>query len=667
MRFPLRAKLITSFLTVIIVTGAVAMLVGVYLIESGIVREAQEKVTLDLNSAQQIYDQKLESIELVLTYSLMRKFAVVEALKEGDQARLLEALRKSMERGGLDFLTLTDREGIVVIRTSNPEVFGDCKAYDEIVGKVLREKKPLSSTQILPYRELNSEMSILAMRALIQIIPTRMAKPSNETENSDGMVLKAAVPLLDADGELLGVLYGGILLNRNYEIVDQIKDVVYRGVKYEGKDIGTATIFQKDIRISTNVLMKSGERAIGTRVSSEVYDKVLGERQKWTSRAFVVNDWYLTAYSSITNIEEEPIGMLYVGMLEKKYSDMKIGAFWFFFGVAAAGSLLAFILAYVLAGKIINPVKTLEQGFEAIERGDFDFDVSIGTSDEISMLARSFTRVRKELKETYEKLQTKIEAADEDLKRAYRELHEKQKQLVQKEKLASMGQLSAGVAHELNNPLGTILIFSSMLLRKLPEDDPRYADHEMIVNEAKRCKDIVRGLLNFARQSRPSKTPTDFAQIVREVITIMARKAKEHGVELKKSMPDDFPTILIDQAQMKQMLVNLVDNGIDAIEGEGEVIVQVDEDVDRDGVVIKVIDTGCGMHEENLSKLFTPFFTTKEKGRGTGLGLAIAYGIVKMHSGNITAESHPGEGTTLTIWLPIERDEQNVASVGCAS
>jgi len=245
-----------------------------------------------------------------------------------------------------------------------------------------------------------------------------------------------------------------------------------------------------------------------------------------------------------------------------------------------------------------------------------------------------------------------------DLQQSHAELASAQHRLVQTERLASMGQLSAGVAHELNNPLGTVLIYSHILLKELQETDPKREDLLMVVNEANRCKKIVRGLLDFARQSRISKAPADVAAIIAGVEEVMRPRAKEKGIRLETAVQSGLPTMMIDEDQVKQMLINLVGNGIDAIEGGGgAVAVRARRDEGNEHVIIEVADNGVGISKENLSRLFTPFFTTKEMGQGTGLGLAIAYGIVKMHSGDISAQSEEGKGTTFTVSLPAGREE----------
>jgi two-component system NtrC family sensor kinase len=246
-----------------------------------------------------------------------------------------------------------------------------------------------------------------------------------------------------------------------------------------------------------------------------------------------------------------------------------------------------------------------------------------------------------------------LENALKRIRQSHDELKSAQERLVQSERLASMGQISAGVAHEINNPLGTIILYSHMLMKQLGQSEAVKLDLQMIVGEASRCKNIVRGLLDFSRQSRVSKIPTDLPALIGEVEAIMEHKAKESKIRIRREIDEKLPVTMIDAGQIKQMLVNLVQNGIDAIEGQGEVCLTARMNESGDMVEIRISDNGCGISQENMSKLFTPFFTTKEIAKGTGLGLAICYGIVKMHSGNIIVESTEGKGTTFIITLPI--------------
>ncbi|HOI09544.1 MAG TPA: [Fe-Fe] hydrogenase large subunit C-terminal domain-containing protein [Myxococcota bacterium] len=244
-----------------------------------------------------------------------------------------------------------------------------------------------------------------------------------------------------------------------------------------------------------------------------------------------------------------------------------------------------------------------------------------------------------------------LEQTCADLRTSHQELESAQKALLKTERLASMGQLSAGVAHELNNPLGTILLYSHMVMRELADARQR-EDLQLIVNEAMRCKDIVRGLLDFARKSRVTKAPARLDDVLHEVEGITRVRADEAGVTVSAFVDGPLPLMMIDRSQIRQALVNMVVNAIDATPAGGRIEMRGAR-LNGD-VRIEVRDTGCGIPADHLPKLFTPFFSTKESGKGTGLGLAITYGVVKMHSGDITVDSEVGRGTTFTIRLPVE-------------
>jgi two-component system NtrC family sensor kinase len=253
----------------------------------------------------------------------------------------LEEIRKAES---FDILTLTDNSGRVLVRTRNPSVSGDSQADDDLVSYVLSNQQVIAATVIVPKEELIKEGADLAEQACIEFIPTPKAKPTSEIRQTSGMMMKAGAPIHGYDGSLLGVLYAGKLINRNYKIVDKVKDTVYRAVKYKGKDIGTATIFQGDLRISTNVMRIDGTRAIGTRVSEQVYEQVLIKGLPWIDRAFVVNNWYIAAYEPIRDLKNDIVGILYVGILEQKFTDMRNETTAIFLSIALAGMVFALIV-----------------------------------------------------------------------------------------------------------------------------------------------------------------------------------------------------------------------------------------------------------------------------------------------------------------------------------
>jgi signal transduction histidine kinase/iron only hydrogenase large subunit-like protein len=243
----------------------------------------------------------------------------------------------------------------------------------------------------------------------------------------------------------------------------------------------------------------------------------------------------------------------------------------------------------------------------------------------------------------------------EKLESALNELKETQEQLHNAEKLASIGQLAAGVAHEINNPLGSIMLYASMLKRKVERsasDKQSSEDLSLIINEANRCKSIVSNLLNFARQGKIKISSIDLSELIQTIIKTVNIKPEFLQISFSQNVSSASTEIEGDSDQLKQVFLNLIMNACESIESSPIKLVTVNISEVNNQFVIDVIDTGCGIQEENLNKVFTPFFTTKKMGKGTGLGLAISYGIVKMHKGDIKVKSVFGKGTTFTVKLP---------------
>jgi len=271
-----------------------------------------------------------------------------------------------------------------------------------------------------------------------------------------------------------------------------------------------------------------------------------------------------------------------------------------------------------------------------------------------------FIVVARDMRETRRLLQAAREAAEaeraktRELKKAYRELQNLQTQLIHSEKLASIGRLAAGVAHEINNPLTGVLTFAHLLLKEMSPDDPRRKDVEIIVKEAGRCKLITQSLLDFARQTEPKRVSTHINQLVEEALSLVKNQAAFHNIKIIKDLNPSLPLLMIDPNQIQQVFMNVILNAQEAMPQGGFLSISTDFSEDGKFVEIKFLDTGYGIPKENMGKLFDPFFTTKEAGKGTGLGLAISYGLIKKHGGNIHINSKEGKGTTVIIKLPIK-------------
>ena len=352
MKISIKTQFALIFLALACFIGVVTSLIVNSLVTNQIISEAQERVKEHLSTARWVYESKARDIDRTIRWTSIRH-VLKRGIKEKNISPIKDELLGLMEEEGLHFLTLVDRKGTVIFRFHNPKASGD-NLIDDLFIKVALGKKGISGTQILSGDELLREGENLAQMAIITSIPTPKERPTKKVEETSGMVLKSAHPVVDFNGEVLGVLTGGVLLNRNYEIVDRIKNIVFKDVKYKGKEIGTATIFLGDLRISTNVMDKEGNRAIGTRAMKEVQELVLGKGTPWIHRAFVVDDWYITAYEPILDIQDKIVGMLYVGMMENKYAMMKERLILLFFLFSMSGMLVALTVSFVLSWRILR-------------------------------------------------------------------------------------------------------------------------------------------------------------------------------------------------------------------------------------------------------------------------------------------------------------------------
>jgi PAS domain S-box-containing protein len=241
-----------------------------------------------------------------------------------------------------------------------------------------------------------------------------------------------------------------------------------------------------------------------------------------------------------------------------------------------------------------------------------------------------------------------------------KKLQETHLQLVSSEKMASLGKLAAGIAHEINNPLGGILIYSSLMMEDISEEDPKRGDLARIVQEAGRCKEIVKSLLEFARQTEPKMEPTDINRAITEGLFFLENQALFHNIRIIKKLDPVLSFVKGNAGQLKQVFMNIIVNAAEAIHGSGTLTITTSPAPDRKSVLVEFTDTGEGIPEENLTRIFDPFFTTKDIGKGTGLGLATSYGIVEEHGGKIRVKSKVGEGTTFTIELPTFPETQPI-------
>ena len=648
----LRTKLILSFLVVIIIGGLISLRFGQRLVKNTLVGQAQKKVNYDLASAWIVFNDRLNAIKDLVSLTAARE-SLQESVVKGEHDLVFLRLERVRAMYGLDILTLTDRHGRVAVRTRNPESSGDDQSQDELVRLAL-EGRIAASPEIIPRSELLKEGEDLAAQAYLEFVPTPKAAPRLENKETSGLMLKAAAPLTDEYRGVLGVLYGGILLNRNYEIVDRVKETVFKGEKYKGRETGTATIFQGDLRISTNVTTEQGERAIGTRLSAEVKKAVLDEGRAWNDRAFVVRDWYITAYEPIRNAGGRTIGILYVGTLERPYIDTANRVMLTFTILASLCVLFLLIILYFSTTRIIKPLQRMVVATNQIANGDLNHKVEIRTQDEIGELASAFNQMTEKLKAANKQLVDWGTTLEKKVEERTRELVDMQARLIQSEKLASLGKLAAGIAHEINNPLGGVLIYTHLLLEDADKDSAQYENLKKVIKETTRCKDIVKGLLEFSRPKEPEMVPTDINEAINRALAIFEPQALFQNIKVNREF-SEVPKVIADSSQLQQVFTNIISNAAEAMAGSGILTIRTSLDNRAGRIKIEFTDTGHGIRPEDMNRLFEPFFSTKEVGKGTGLGLAISYGIVQRHQGFIEVRSEIGRGSTFAVLLPVKR------------
>jgi two-component system NtrC family sensor kinase len=361
--------------------------------------------------------------------------------------------------------------------------------------------------------------------------------------------------------------------------------------------------------------------------------------------------------------EQKVLGVLDIGMslvdvdTEIKRAQNKMIIF-----AIIAILVIALTISVSINRYVTRPVRALVEGTRKIAEGDLNYSIPLKSADEIGQLASSFNQMTSDLKRADDKLIDWGKTLEQKVQQRTKELRLAENQLFQSEKLASLGKLAAGVAHEINSPLTGVLTYSSLLLREKKDADPEKEDLEVIVNETNRCKRIVKGLLDFARQTEPDKALSDINEVIEKSIDLIAHQASIQSIKIEKKVKPDIPRIMIDRGQIQQVFINILLNAIEAMPQGGTLTIS--SVIQDQMLAIGFADTGAGIPEENLRKIFDPFFTTKKQGRGTGLGLSVSYGIIERHRGRLEVKSKVGKGTTFTIRLPIEEKTSETEARG---
>jgi len=651
-RLSLKAKLISDYLVILGIGGLATSLVGSWIVSSAIMMQAHRAVDHDLALARSLYDQKLETVEQKV--QLVASGTVIQQhLAAGNESSLLAYLDSIRKDNNFDFLALTDPEGHVSLRVSEPQgAMGDVSSIS--VVRAALSGKVAAATEILSAEMLQNADPLLASSAYLPSGESARAEPLDKRAGPSGLVMIAGAPVVGTDRRILGALYGGILLNRNSGIVDGIWEVVFQGDRLDNQDIGVVTIFQNDVRVSTTLKAAGSAPWVGTQSRAEIREGVLGEDRIFRGRTLAAGDWYVSGYAPLSNYEGRTIGMLAVGRLERAYTSTRNRVILSFFGIATVGFICIIGITYREIGNIMLPVGKMVAATRNIAAGRFDQEVqSSPQHGEIALLADSFNTMLKSLRQMRGDLEEWGRTLEEKVKQRSEELGAMQTRVAQSERLASLGMLAAGVAHEINNPLGAILALTALTLEDVKEDDPNRESLQEVVKQTQRCRDIVKGLLEFSRHSKVNTELADLNKILQDTLSLVTKQAQFLNITMAINYDPQLPPVMADKSELEEVFMNILMNAVQAMQERGTITITTGHSTPDNSVEVLISDTGCGVPPDKINQVFDPFFTTKESGQGTGLGLSIAYGIVTSHRGSISVESEVGKGSTFKIRLPI--------------
>jgi len=590
----LKKKILSAFTAVIVLLAASIFALGWYVVRKDLFEQTQLRVIRSLDSARLFYEEEINRIGT--------------SLQMADLSLSDDILR--------------DKLHVHYFYRLEPEQAA--AADSEIVRAAAASKQPVGGSRIIGREELGRINGGLLKNVQIEILPTEKARPTALKKLETAMAKEYALPILDAEGRLQQVVYGGRIINQDYYLVDRIRKLVFGDETFNGIPIGTVTIFQDDVRISTNVLDDKGRRAIGTRVSAEVYEAVAERGQRWLDRAFVVKYWYRSAYEPIRNINDVIIGILYVGILEEPYNAMATQILLMFVVVILLASALAFVLAFILAGSISRPLTVMRDATQRLSQGELGHLILSPESDieEIRQLAHAFNDMSVQLEEREVRLQ---------------ENHQKLAELNK-----SYLDLLGFVAHELKGLLSSAVInaysLRDGLLGLINFKQKRAVDS--ICRNLDYLDATVKKFLNLSRIERGNldvnKTEFNLGNVFEAAIDTFAKQLAAKKMTLENKI-DAALNVRADMDLMMIVANNLVNNAIKYGSNGGRIVIS--GQTSGEMVTVEVYNDSRPIAPDMVGQLFKKFsrlnVPEKKSVKGTGLGLYITKQIVEAHGGSI--------------------------------
>ncbi|MFH0917815.1 MAG: cache domain-containing protein [Candidatus Omnitrophota bacterium] len=602
----LKTKLLLSSFLVIFIFAFPILIMGSRVIQQEIFARAQNQVNTDLKIARSVFYGEIEAIKTA--------FNLIPLTVNFSDVR---------QKMGLDYLYVVDIQDKAKVKSELVQ-----RAF---LGQATGGIRNIGKDELM---EIGEDVY---QRSVIQIRPTPKSRRTSKTVQDKAMAIGYAMPVFDPASRVKSVIYGGKIINLDFPLVDKIRDLVFENKLYEGKPLGTVTIFLDDVRIATNVLDQQGNRAIGTLVSDTVYKKVIEDGQVWLDRAFVVTDWYLTSYEPIKNIKGKIIGILYVGILEKPFKDLEKRIFMGFLLIVGLATALAAVFSYLLAAAITRPATALLEATTKISDGNLQYRVNTKSQiKELDRLAESFNEMVKVI-------------------------HERDTSLtISNEKLAALNKsyldLVGFVSHELKGVLGSIIInIYSLKDGYLGALGP--AQKKAVDSTARSLEHFENMVKNYLDLSRIEKNELELKKtmvalsknIIIPAIENFERQSLEKKIRINNFVPEELK-VCVDNSLMLIVSNNLLGNAIKYGSSAGVITIEA-KDAGQD-VQVSFYNDGTPILENERELLFKKFSRLPNAGqrKGTGLGLFITKEIVEKHGGKIWVQPQ-AHGNTFIFTL----------------
>lgn len=619
------------------------------------------KAKADLAQAQQAIQQVERERYVVALQRLADSYEFRSMFRHGDTTGLSRARHRLAKDDGFTFVHITGELGNWLFEDGQPSS-GSSKPTP-LTDRAMRGLAG-AALEVFTVDDLKRESPALPVEARLDVTHTA-ASPGRSAFEARALMLRAVCPITDKQGNVMAVLDGGVMLNHNLEVVNAIRDRIYGAGTLPKASLGVVALLLDDVSVSSNIPFHPGADAVGQRATPDVRVKVLENGKTWVTREFLGGRWYISGYAPLFDVQDQGVGVLQTGFLEAPFRDAYYWSAALLLLILLALFSVSAWIAFRGARRILRPIEQMTTVVRATQVGLEQRIGEIDSQDELRELARQFDAMldllqqrNREIQRAADELERKVEertrelgSKNADLEATVDLLHKTRQQLVMSEKLAAVGELAAGVAHDIHNPTAVILGNLDIMAAELgPAAEPVKTEIELIMQQVERIRHIVNRLLQFARPAQESGDieEVDVNQVVKNIFPLVRHMVEERSIAVRQHLAA-CRTIHINSYDLEAVLINLTINASHAV-STGGIIELTTANWGQWGVVINVRDNGSGIAPDTLQRIFDPFFTTDPQ-RCTGLGLSISYGLVRRYGGNITVESEPGQGSVFHVWL----------------